>query len=88
MDHMRTVLEAGKSWHRPLMLMVLAMASLTLTAAVGLLVDDRQILNESVWLKPFKFSIAFVLYGGTLAWLVSKLRRAKRLGWWTGRCSR
>jgi hypothetical protein len=81
---MRTVLEAGKSWHRPLMLMVLAMAGLTLTAAVGLLVDDRQILNESVWLKPFKFSIAFVLYGGTLAWLVSKLRKAKRFGWWTG----
>ncbi|MEU4290517.1 hypothetical protein AB0E63_20015 [Kribbella sp. NPDC026596] len=32
---MRTVFEEVKSWHRPLMLMVLAMAGLTVTAAVG-----------------------------------------------------
>jgi len=84
MDHMRTALEAAKSWHRPLMLMVLAMSGLVLAAAVGLLVDSREILNESVWLKPFKFGISFVLYGATLAWLLSKLRKAKRFGWWVG----
>lgn len=66
------------------MLMVLAMAGLVLTAGVGLLVDHREILNESVWLKPFKFGISFVIYGATLAWLLSKLRKARRLGWWTG----
>ncbi|GAA3098041.1 hypothetical protein JOF29_005923 [Kribbella aluminosa] len=81
---MRTALEEVKSWHRPLMLMVLAMAGLVLTSGVGLAVDHREILNESVWLKPFKFGISFVLYGATLAWLLSKLRKAKRLGWWTG----
>ncbi|WP_329005580.1 hypothetical protein OHA18_19570 [Kribbella sp. NBC_00709] len=81
---MRTVLEQAKSWHRPLMLMVLAMSGLVLASGIGLLVDNREILNESVWLKPFKFGIAFVLYGATLAWLLSKLRKAKRLGWWTG----
>ncbi|NIK54456.1 hypothetical protein [Kribbella shirazensis] len=81
---MRTVLEEAKSWHRPLMLMVLAMAGLTLASGIGLAVDSREILNESVWLKPFKFSISFVLYGATLAWLLSKLRKAKRFGWWTG----
>jgi hypothetical protein len=81
---MRTVLEEAKSWHRPLMLMVLAMCGLVLTAGVGLAVDHREILNESVWLKPFKFGISFVLYGATLAWLLSKLRKAKRFGWWTG----
>ncbi|WP_350278921.1 hypothetical protein [Kribbella sp. HUAS MG21] len=81
---MRTVLEEVRSWHRPLMLMVLAMAALTLAAGVGLAVDNREILNESVWLKPFKFGISFVLYGATLAWLLSKLRKAKRFGWWTG----
>jgi hypothetical protein len=84
MDGMRTALEEVKSWHRPLMVMVLAMAGLVLTAGVGLLVDNREILNESVWLKPFKFGIAFVLYGATLAWLLSRLRKAKRFGWWTG----
>jgi hypothetical protein len=81
---MRTVLEEAKSWHRPLMLMVLAMAGLVLTAGVGLVADHREILNESVWLKPFKFGLSFVLYGATLAWLLSKLRKAKRFGWWTG----
>ncbi|WP_427885771.1 hypothetical protein ACQHIV_25440 [Kribbella sp. GL6] len=81
---MRTALAEVKSWHRPLMLMVLAMAGLVLTSGVGLAVDHREILNESVWLKPFKFGISFVLYGATLAWLLSKLRKAKRFGWWTG----
>jgi hypothetical protein len=81
---MRTVLEEAKSWHRPLMLMVLAMAGLTLASGIGIVVDDREILNESVWLKPFKFGMSFVLYGATLAWLLSKLRKAKRFGWWTG----
>ncbi|NUR95812.1 MAG: hypothetical protein HOV67_11210 [Kribbellaceae bacterium] len=81
---MRTALEEAKSWHRPLMLMVLVMAGLVLTSGVGLVVDHREILNESVWLKPFKFGISFVLYGATLAWLLSKLRKARRFGWWTG----
>lgn len=66
------------------MLMVLAMSGLVLTAGIGLAVDGREILNESVWLKPFKFGLSFVLYGATLAWLLSKLRKAKRFGWWTG----
>lgn len=66
------------------MLMVLAMSGLVLTAGVGLALDGREILNESVWLKPFKFGLSFVLYGATLAWLLSKLRKAKRFGWWTG----
>jgi hypothetical protein len=81
---MRTVVEEVKSWHRPLMLMVLAMAGLVLASGVGLLVDSREILNESVWLKPFKFGISFVAYGATLAWLLSRLRKARRFGWWTG----
>ncbi|MGW7685619.1 hypothetical protein ACWGID_33055 [Kribbella sp. NPDC054772] len=81
---MRTVLQEAKSWHRPLMLMVLAMTGLVVASGIGLLVDHREILNESVWLKPFKFGISFVLYGATLAWLLSKLRKAKRFGWWMG----
>jgi len=81
---MRTVLEEVRSWHRPLVLMVLVMSGLVAVSGIGLLVDGREILNESVWLKPFKFGLSFVLYGGTLAWLLSKLRKAKRFGWWTG----
>ncbi|MFI5736714.1 hypothetical protein ACIA49_41735 [Kribbella sp. NPDC051587] len=81
---MHKVLAEVRTWHRPLMLMVSVMAALVLVAAVGLLVDNRTILNESVWLKPFKFGLSFVLYGATLAWLLSRLRKAKRFGWWVG----
>jgi hypothetical protein len=84
MAGMKKALHELKSWHRPLMLMVAAMAALVVVSGIGLLVDHREILNESVWLKPFKFGVSFVLYGATLAWLLSKLARAQRFGWWTG----
>ncbi|WP_344840104.1 hypothetical protein [Nonomuraea dietziae] len=31
-----------------------------------------------------KFGFAFALYSGTLAWLLTKLRKGGRLGWWVG----
>ena len=73
-----------RSWHRPLMIMVAAMAGLVLVAGVGLFVDDRQVLNESVWAKPFKFAVAFVVYGATLAWMLPKVRKARRTMWTLG----
>nr|AKG47147.1 hypothetical protein [uncultured bacterium] len=73
-----------RSWHRPLMIMVAAMAGLVVVAGVGLLVDDRQLMYESVWAKPFKFGMAFVIYGATLAWMLPKLRRARRTMWTLG----
>jgi hypothetical protein len=73
-----------RSWHRPLMIMVAAMAGLVVVAGVGLLVDDRQLLHESIWAKPFKFGVSFVLYGATLAWMLPKLRRARRTMWTLG----
>lgn len=59
-------------------------ALVMLVSAVGLVVDDRTLAGESVWLKPLKFGFAFTLYGLTLAWLLSKLRKGRRVGWWTG----
>jgi hypothetical protein len=66
------------------MIMVAAMAGLVVVAGVGLLVDDRQLLHESIWAKPFKFAVSFVLYGATLAWMLPKLRRARRTMWTLG----
>ncbi|WP_260337613.1 hypothetical protein [Phytomonospora endophytica] len=60
------------------------MAVVMVVSAVGLIVDDRTLLGESVWLKPLKFGFAFTLYGLTLAWLLAKLRKGRRFGWWTG----
>ncbi|MBJ8345550.1 hypothetical protein [Antrihabitans sp. YC2-6] len=72
------------TWHRPLLLMVAAMACLALVCATGIVVDDRTVLGESVWLKPLKFAFAFAVYGTTLAWLVSLPHRGSRWTWWLG----
>lgn len=73
-----------RTWHRPLVVCALLMLGLVLAAGVGLAVDDRTLLDESVWVKPLKFGFAFALYAATLAWLLTKLRKGKRLGWWVG----
>lgn len=73
-----------RRWHRPLMVNAALMTGLVVVAAVGTVVDDRMLLGESVWVKPLKFGVAFTLYSGVLAWLLTKLRKAKRLGWWAG----
>jgi hypothetical protein len=79
-----TSLRAMRGWHRPLMVNVILLFTLALVSGVGVLVDDRLIMGESVWLKPLKFGFAMGVYGLTLAWLLSKLRKGRRLGWWLG----
>jgi hypothetical protein len=37
-----------------------------------------------VRVKPLKFGVAFAVYSGTLAWLLGRLSKAKRFGWWMG----
>ncbi|MFC7243068.1 hypothetical protein ACFQO7_11335 [Catellatospora aurea] len=78
------LLHPWRTWHRPLMANVTLMLGLVLVSVAGLLLDDRLLLAESVWVKPLKFGIAFTLYSGTLAWLLTKLRKARRTGWWAG----
>jgi hypothetical protein len=73
-----------RRWHRPLLVMVAAMACLVVVAGVGLVVDDRELLDGSIWAKPFKFAVSFVLYGATLAWMLPQLRRARRTMWTLG----
>ncbi|WP_433575142.1 hypothetical protein [Nocardia brasiliensis] len=70
--------------HRPLMVSVAFMAALAVVSAIGMLVDDRQLLGESVWLKPFKFGFAFTLYSATLAFLLSLPHKGSRATWWLG----
>lgn len=66
------------------MIMVGAMAVLVVVAAAGLVVDDRTLIGESVWAKPFKFGVSFVMYGATLAWMLPQLQKAKRTMWTLG----
>ncbi|WP_433655390.1 hypothetical protein ACQPW1_31450 [Nocardia sp. CA-128927] len=78
------VAEAATRLHRPLTWMTLTMAALVVFCLVAMLVDDRMLLGESVWLKPLKFGVAFGLYGLTLAWLLSLPHRGSRATWWLG----
>jgi hypothetical protein len=65
--------------HRPLVVL----AALTAMLAVGLLpvmvVDHRQLLGVSVWLKPWKFAVSITLYALTVAWMVTLVDRGARL---------
>ncbi|MEV4470225.1 hypothetical protein ACFFR3_35400 [Nonomuraea salmonea] len=75
---------AGKFAHRPLLYCTGAMAVLALVSAVGLVVDERTVLGEAVWLKPLKFAVSFALYALTLAWLIGQVDRWRRTLWWLG----
>ncbi|SDJ40641.1 hypothetical protein SAMN05421869_110178 [Nonomuraea jiangxiensis] len=66
------------------MVMVAAMAALIVVASVGLLVDGRQLMEQSIWAKPLKFGMSFVIYGATLAWMLPRLRKARRTMWTLG----
>ncbi|MFI7428094.1 hypothetical protein ACIBPB_13990 [Micromonospora sp. NPDC049836] len=81
---MTTVLHRAAHWHRPLMLFVSTMAVLAVVCAVGLAADPRVLTGVPIWLKPLKFSLSFVVYGATLAWMLSLLPRRSRLAEWAG----
>lgn len=70
--------------HRPLLVMVAVMCGLVLVSLCGMVVDHRRLLGVSIWLKPLKFGVAFVLYGSTLAWLLSLPHKGSRWTWWLG----
>ncbi|MFF0743616.1 hypothetical protein ACFYVL_24785 [Streptomyces sp. NPDC004111] len=75
-----------RTWHRPLVVFSALMVLLTVATGIGLIVDGRTVAHAPVWFKPFKFSVSFVAYGLSLAWMVSLLpagRRA-RIGHWAG----
>ncbi|MFI8497008.1 hypothetical protein ACIGFK_00545 [Streptomyces sp. NPDC085524] len=70
--------------HRPLAVCAALMAGLFVLCGIAMAVDGRTLLGESVWAKPMKFGFAFALYSGTLAWLLTRLEKGRRLAWWAG----
>ncbi|MEN3265071.1 hypothetical protein [Pseudonocardia sp.] len=78
------ILAQIRTWHRPLMIAVATMTTLVTVSAIGLIVDHRQLLDASVWAKPLKFGISFVIYSATLAWMLPQLAKAKRTMWTLG----
>jgi hypothetical protein len=80
-------METLKTWHRPLMLATAMLLGTLLLSLGGLLFDDRVLIGDPIWLKPFKFSVSIGIYTFTLAWLISLLRRGQRVAWWMGTVS-
>ncbi|MBF6061078.1 hypothetical protein IU500_16760 [Nocardia terpenica] len=78
------VLSSGRRRHRPLLWVTGIMAALVVFSLCAMVVDHRRVLDESVWLKPAKFGLAFTLYTGTLAWLLSFPHKGSRITWWLG----
>ncbi|MCL7490260.1 hypothetical protein M8I34_02095 [Streptomyces sp. MCA2] len=60
------------------------MVVMAAVSAVGLVADDRVLVGAPIWFKPFKFSVSFVAYCLSLAWMLSLLPRGRRVGWWAG----
>ncbi|MFI8518133.1 hypothetical protein ACIGEZ_09980 [Streptomyces sp. NPDC085481] len=76
-----------RTLHRPLVWFAASMVVLALVSAGGLLLDDRILVGAPIWAKPFKFSVSFIAYALSLAWMLSLLpggSRARRVGWWAG----
>ena len=71
-------------WHRPLLMLAVAMAVLAVVATVGYFVDPRRITGVPLWNKPLLFAISVGLYALTLSWLLSLLQRWRRVAWLIG----
>lgn len=80
---MRTLLADARRGHPGLYGLAVANAGLVVVLLVLAAVDDRVLLGAPLWFKPLKFAISFVLYGGTLAWLLGQFREPvlRRTGW-------
>ncbi|MFI2212750.1 hypothetical protein [Streptomyces sp. NPDC020141] len=73
-----------RSWHRPLLVLAALMAGAAVVSAAGVVLDGRTLVGSPIWLKPFKFAVSLMIYGLSLAWMLSLSTRARRTGWWAG----
>lgn len=71
-------------WHRPLLVLGILLAALTVATLVGWLVDDREVLGVNLWEKPLKFAISGTIYAVTWAWIIGHFTRWQRPAWWAG----
>ncbi|WP_128545773.1 hypothetical protein [Larkinella soli] len=56
---------------RPLWLLGLGHLVLFVVLGVAALLDSRQLMGVSLWIKPMKFAISIAIYTLTLAWLLT-----------------
>ena len=70
-----------KGWreNRPLRWTVIFSVALFIATTIGMLVDQRTLIGEPVWLKPSKFAISSVFYAGSLMWILAMIKDRARL---------
>ena len=68
----------GWAENRALRYTVIFSALLLIANLFGLLVDDRTLVGESIWIKPTKFAISSIFYSGTLLWLLTYIKDRPR----------
>lgn len=51
-------------------------------ALIGLVVDDRMLLGEKIWLKPMKFGVSIIIFCITAAWLLSIMPYSDKVKKW------
>lgn len=71
-------------WHRPLTVLAIVLAGLSVVALVGYLVDPRELVGRPLWEKPLKFALSGALYALTWAWIIGHFSRWRRVAWWAG----
>ncbi len=77
-EHSRSLVSADlwsdlRSRHWLWMRCAMAMLALAIVCGVASLFDERTLYGVSVWSKPIKFSLSFVMYFVTLAWFAPLL---------------
>lgn len=63
----------------PLLWVAAAMLLLAVPTAVLAVADPVQVTGVNGWAKPLKFELSIALYAVTLAWLLTRLQRGRRL---------
>ena len=66
---------------RSLTVFCVAMVALAVVCLAGLALDPRLLGGQPIWAKPLKFSISFVLYSATLAWMISLVAAPRTRRW-------
>ncbi len=74
-----TTAYAALRWHRPLMLLALAMVAALLVMVPAAAIDPRTVTGAEVWLKPIKFALSVAVYSVSWAFLIHQLERRHRL---------
>jgi hypothetical protein len=78
------MLTAISRWHRPMVVLCGCLCVLAVVCVGGLVLDHRVLVGAPIWMKPLKFCVAIIVFGGTMAWLLPRLHRTPRLARYAG----